>query len=195
VIRRFVLSAIVSALLALPAAAQDSADFSAGSDATSWNLYAESPARFAATVVDLTCSITGDCPADCGAGRRQLALLRTADQALIYPMKNAQPVFSGAAAELLPYCGQAVEVDGLLITDPGIGAQNVYLLQRIRAEGAADWVKANQWTTDWAAKNPAATGDGPWFRRDPRVNAMIAADGYFGLGAARDAALVQELFE
>lgn len=187
-------SAFALALLALPAQAQET-DFSAGSEAAPWNLYAESPALFSAKVVDLTCEITGDCPADCGAGRRQLALLRTADQALVYPMKNAQPVFSGAAAELAPYCGQMVEVDGLMITDPDIGAQNVYLVQRIRAEGAADWVKATQWTKDWAAKNPEAAGEGPWFRRDPRVNALIAENGYFGLGAETDAQLVKELFE
>ncbi|MEL7126991.1 MAG: hypothetical protein AAGK30_12190, partial [Pseudomonadota bacterium] len=62
------LTALV-ALIATPLAAQD---FSEGSEARSWNLYAEVPAKFEAKVVDLVCEFTGDCPADCGAGKRQL---------------------------------------------------------------------------------------------------------------------------
>lgn len=123
---------VLSALFAVPytAAAQD---FSVGSEAASWNLYAEQPARFEAKVVDILCEITADCPADCGAGKRQLGLLRAADNALVYPNKNGQPVFSGAASDLLPYCGEMVEVDGLMLTDPDIGAANIYQLQKIRA--------------------------------------------------------------
>ena len=170
-------------------------DFSAGSEAESWNLYAEQPARFEAKVVDILCEITGDCPADCGLGKRQLGLLRTADNALVYPNKNGQPVFSGAASELLPYCGQQVEVDGLMLSDPDIGAQNIYQLQKIRAVGAADWVKANQWTKDWQAANPENKGKDPWFRRDPRVNARIAATGYLGLGLDTDKTFIADLFK
>jgi hypothetical protein len=181
----------LAALTATPAAAQD---FAAGSEAKSWNLYAESPARFEATVVDLLCDMTGDCPADCGAGTRQLALLRSADNVLVFPMKNNQPAFTGAANELQPFCGKAVEVDGLMITDPDIGAQNVYLVQRIRAVGATEWVKANRWTRDWAAAHPEAAGEGPWYHRDPRVQAEIATDGYFGLGLEQDAMILKELF-
>ena len=187
-------SAIFAAILALPQAAT-AQDFSAGSEAESWNLYAEQPARFEAKVVDILCEITGDCAADCGAGKRQLGLLRAVDNALIYPNKNGQPVFSGAASELLPYCGQQVEVDGLMISDPDIGATNIYQLQKIRAAGAADWVKSNRWTKDWQAANPANTGKEPWFRRDPRVNARIAASGYLGLGLDTDKAFIAELFK
>lgn len=181
----------LATLLATPATAQD---FSTGSEAKPWNLYAESPARFEATVVDLLCDMTGDCPADCGGGTRQLALLRSADNVLVFPMKNNQPAFTGAANELQPFCGKAVEVDGLMITDPDIGAQNVYLVQRIREVGAADWVKANRWTKDWAEAHPEAAGDGPWFNRDPRVQAEIATNGYFGLGLEQDAVILKELF-
>lgn len=180
------------AVLAGPLAAQD---FSAGSEAAPWNLYAEVPARFAATVVDPLCLLTGDCPADCGGGARQLALLRTADDVLVYPVKNTQPVFTGAANELRPYCGKAVEVDGLMLVDADIGLNNIYQLQLIREEGAAEWVKANQWTRDWQAANPDVPGNEPWFRRDPRVNADIAANGYFGLGLAIDGPAVRALFE
>ncbi|MEL7205406.1 MAG: hypothetical protein AAGL19_14595, partial [Pseudomonadota bacterium] len=51
------------ALVATPVAAQD---FSANSEARPWNLVAEVPARFEATVVDLLCELAGDCPANCG---------------------------------------------------------------------------------------------------------------------------------
>ena len=84
--------------MAAPAAAQD---FSEGSEARSWNLYAEQPARFEAKVVDILCELSGDCPDNCGDGKRQLGLLRAADGVLVYPNKNSQPAFTGAALPLL----------------------------------------------------------------------------------------------
>ena len=183
---------LMSASFSGPVLAQD---FAAGSEAESWNLYAEQPARFTAKVVDILCDMTGDCPADCGAGKRQLGLLRSVDAVLVYPNKNNQPVFSGAANELLPFCGQEVEVDGLLISDPDIGAKNIYQVQKIRAVGSTDWTKANKWTKDWQAANPTITGKDPWFRRDPRVNARIAATGYLGLGLSTDSAFITDLFK
>lgn len=182
----------ITLMIATPAAAQD---FSVGSKAQSWNLYAESPALFEATVVDPLCSLTGDCVPDCGGGKHQLALLRSVDQVMVLPMKNGQPVFSGSANDLLPYCGKVVEVDGLLLTDPDIGLKNVMQIQLIREKGTTDWVKTNRWTKDWKAANPTLTGKDPWFRQDPRVNAEIARDGYFGLGLEVDAAAIKALFE
>ncbi|GFE63926.1 hypothetical protein [Litoreibacter roseus] len=173
------------ALLAAPAAAQD---FSEGSEAKTWNLYAEVPALFEATVVDATCEITGDCPANCGDGKRQLGLLRSADNVLVYPNKNSQPAFTGAAVELLPFCGQTVEVDGLLIEDPDLSATNIYLVQKVRTKGTEEWTKANQWTKVWAENHPDAKGKGPWFRRDPRVNARIDTTGYLGIGLSHEEA-------
>ena len=123
-------------------------DFSEGSEAKTWNLYGEQPARFEAKVVDILCELTGDCAENCGDGHRQLGLVRAADNALIYPNKNSQPAFTGAAVELLPFCGKDVEVDGLMIEDPDVGAVNVYLVQKIRETGASEWVKANRWTKD-----------------------------------------------
>lgn len=182
-----------AALLATPLAAQD---FSEGSQAKSWNLYAESPATFEATVVDITCEITGDCADNCGGGDRQLGLLRAVDGVLVYPNKNAQTGFQGAGADLLPFCGQQVEVDGLLIEDEDIpGATNIYLVQTIRAVGSEEWTKANTWSDQWAEKHPEADGKGPWFRRDPRVNARIAETGHLGLGLETDEAFIKELFE
>ncbi|KAJ54424.1 hypothetical protein ACMU_18525 [Actibacterium mucosum KCTC 23349] len=183
-------------LLAAPIAAPVSAqDFSEGSEARSWNLYAEQPARFEAQVVDILCELSGNCPDNCGDGRRQLGLLRAADGVLVYPNKNSQPAFTGAAVELLPYCGQQVEVDGLMIDDPDLGAINIYLVQKIRTVGAEEWVKANRWTKVWAENHPEAKGKGPWFRRDPRVKAEIAAEGFTGLGVEAEQTFIKELFE
>lgn len=191
-IKPFVAAFALIAAAVAPVTAQEG-PFSAGSQAKSWNLYAEQTALFEAKVVDLLCEITGDCVDNCGDGARQIALLRSADGVLVYPNKNNQPVFSGAVQELLPFCGQTVEVDGLLIVDPDLGVDNVFLVQLIRPKGSDDWVKANQWTKIWAENHPEAAGDGPWFRRDPRVNAEIAEHGHFGLGLEQDAALKEEL--
>lgn len=180
-------------LAAGPVASQD---FSANSEARSWNLFGEQPARFEARVVDILCELSGDCPANCGVGARQLGLVRAADDVLVYPNKNAQPIFTGAVAELLPFCGQDVEVDGLLIEDPDLGATNIYLVQKIRTVGDAEWTEANRWSRVWADANPeAAAGEGPWFRNDPRVEAEIAEEGWFGFGPERDAEIIRELYE
>ncbi|QIE40847.1 hypothetical protein [Meridianimarinicoccus aquatilis] len=184
--------AMIAVLLGTsPLAAQD---FSEGSEARSWNLYAEQPARFEARVVDMLCAVTGDCPEDCGGGQRQIGLLRSVDDVLVYPNKNAQPVFSGAAVDLLPFCGADVEVDGLMLDDPDIGARNIYLVQRIRRLDGDEWINAQSWTENWAAQNPDASGEGPWFRRDPRVAAEIEAHGYLGLGLDVDAAFIADWF-
>ena len=39
--------------------------------AQSWSVTGEEKARFDAKVVDVLGELTGDCPAECGAGRRQ----------------------------------------------------------------------------------------------------------------------------
>lgn len=185
------LALALACLIAAPAAAQD---FSAGSTAKTWNLAGESPAMFEAKVVDLLCEVAGQCAPNCGDGRRQLGLLRSADNALIFPNKNSQAAFSGAVVELLPYCGKTVEVDGLMITDDELGAKNIYLVQKIREPGAEKWVKANRWTKDWAKKHPEAKGKGSWFRRDPRIKADIAAHGYLGLGLEADKDFIADWF-
>ena len=179
------------ALLAAPLMAQD---FSENSEARSWNLYAEVPALFDATVIDVMCDLTGDCPANCGDGDRQLALKRTVDGVTVMVLKNNQPAFTGAAVDLLPYCGQEITVDGLMIEDEDFPVSNIYLVQRIKA-GDGDWAKASQWTKVWAKQNPDAKGKGPWFRRDPRVQAEIAKHGYLGLGQETDQAFIEYYFE
>lgn len=172
------------------------ADFSEGSNAKSWNLLGEENATFSARVVDTLCELTGDCPANCGDGRRQLGLLRDADGALVMPMKNSQAAFNGSTEDLLPYCGKAVEVDGVLVGDEEQTAVKFYMVQFIREAGAAEWQKANRWTKDWARKNPeAAKKKGPWFRKDPRVKAQIAESGYLGLGLEIDQEFIEYYLE
>ena len=178
----------------LAASPSFAADFSEGSAAKSWNLYAEIPAKFEAKVVDITCEVTGDCAENCGNGNRQLGLLRAADGVLVFPNKNNQTGFQGAVVDLLPFCEQTVTVDGLLIEDEDIpGASNIYQVQTIQASGG-EAVKARNWSKAWAAKHPEAKGKGPWFRRDPRVNAFIAETGHLGLGLEIDEAFKAELF-
>lgn len=170
--------AVLLALTCAPVAAQD---FSQGSEAKSWNLAAEIPARFEAMVVDMLAEMTGDDSNACGA-HRQLGLRRSADGQLIFPNKNNQPVFTGAAVDLHPFCGKLVEVDGLMIDDPDLGVRNVYQVQKIREQGATDWVTANRWTAEWDQAHPDASGKGPWYRRDPAILTQIEAHGYLGQG-------------
>jgi len=179
------------ALIASPAAAQD---FSADSKARSWNLYAEVPATFDARVVDVMCELSGDCPENCGDGTRQLALLRAADNQIVMALKNNQPAFTGAVTDLLPYCGQDITVDGLMIEDTDFPIRNSYLVQRIKPAGG-DWAKASQWTKVWAKQNPDAKGKGAWYRRHPQILARIAAEGYLGLGLETDKDFITYLFE
>ena len=181
----------IVALLAAPAAAQD---FSEGSEAKTWNLYAEKPARFEARVVDVLCELTGDCPADCGDGKRQMGLIRSADGVMVLGVKNSQANFMGAARDLALYCNQTVTVDGLLLDDPDLGARNVYLVQSIQTADMQAPEKANKAGQLWADEHPEAKGKGPWFRRDPRIQAIIAEEGYLGLGLEADAAYAEDNF-
>lgn len=181
------------ALLAAGAAAAQEGRFAAGSEAESWGLSGEEPARFEARVVDVLCALTGDCPADCGGGGRQLGLLRTADRVLTLAVKNTQPIFSGAAVDLAPFCGATVEVDGLLVGDPSQTPAKVFQVQRIRRAPDGGWEKAERWSADWDRRNPALAADpAPWFRKDPEVNARIERDGFLGLGHAEDGRFLKD---
>jgi len=183
---------LAALILAGPVAAHD---FSAGSEADSWGLLGEETARFEARVVDILCELSGDCPENCGGGDRQLGLLRTADDVLVMALKNGQPLFTGAVEDLLPYCGQTVVVDGLLVGEPGTAPAKFYQVQTIRPEGAEEAARANRFTDVWAEENPtAAQAGGEWFRNDPDIRAQIEAEGYLGLGPAIDDAFIAEWF-
>ena len=189
---------IAAALILAASPALAEGEFSAGSKAKSWSLFGEEKARFEGKVVDALCLLTGDCPADCGAGKRQMGILRSADGRFLLVNKNGQPVFTGASVDLVPYCSQMVEVDGLLVGDreitPGLGEAKLLQVQTVRILGAEAANKTNLWTRDWAKRNPDAGGKGPWFRRDPGVMEQIEAHGRLGLGAEADRKYIEDNF-
>lgn len=167
-------------------------DFSKDSKAATFGLSGEQKATFSGKVVDILCELSGDCPANCGDGNRNMGIVRTADNALVVVSKNAQFEFNGAADDLLPYCNKTVDVDGLLIgEDPGVKAK-VYMVQLIRVSGETEWKKAELWTEAWKKRNPSAAGDEPWYRRDPRVVKQIEKEGYLGLGLEVDKKWIAE---
>ncbi len=179
-------------LLAVPALAEG--EFAEGSEAASWGLLGEENARFEAVVVDLLCELTGDCAANCGDGGRYLGLKRSSDNALLIANKNLQGVFSGAIEDLLPHCGKAIEVDGLLVGDEEMTPAKVFQVQRLREPGG-EWQKADRWTRAWNAANPElAEVKGRWYRKDPRVMSEIKAEGHLGLGLKTDEEFIEYLF-
>jgi len=152
--------------------------------ADSWGLPGEEEARFEAKVVDMLCELTGDCPAECGAGKRQLGLLMD-DGTLILPLKDQVP-FAGAAAELADFCGKRVVADGLFATNRG---HKVFALHFVREAPEGKWQRANRFLPKWAAANgvdPKSEEAQQWFRNDPQVEKLIAAKGKLGLGIEAD---------
>ncbi|MEL6793265.1 MAG: hypothetical protein AAFP78_07410 [Pseudomonadota bacterium] len=196
---RFIKSAaaLAVAAFAFGAAPSQAADFSEGSEAKEWGLQGEEKARFTGKVVDVLCELTGDCAANCGDNRRQLAILRDADNALVFALKNRQAAFTGAATDLHPFCGKAVEVDGVTIQEEEKeGAPKYYMVQLIKEVGAEEWTKTSRWTKEWAKANPDQKGvKGPWFRKDPRIKVEIEREGYLGLGLEIDKAFIEYYHE
>lgn len=184
------MAALLAAAMALPGAGL-SEDFSAGSQANSWGLSGERLARFEAQVTDAVCALTGDCPADCGAGLRQMVLIREADGVMVLAMKNTQPIFTGATVDMALWCGQTVTVDGLMVGEDEItrGARLMQVQTVTPAGGEA--AKTNAWLDNWKGKNPDVA-DGEWFRNDPRIADRIAREGYLGLGLETDEAFIRE---
>jgi len=174
-VRRSLSFLVLVAALAAPSLAQA---------AESWGLINEEKARFQAKVVDVLCELTGDCPDNCGRGTRQLGLL-TDEGRLVLALKNQVP-FAGAAEELVGFCGQRVEADGLFSTNRG---HRVFALQFVRAAPDGEWRRANHFLSRWAEHNrvdPKSKEAKQWFRNDPRVKERIAVEGRLGLGPAAD---------
>lgn len=189
---RYALTAAMAALIALPAAAQD---FSAGSQAKAWNLNGERMARFEARVTDAVCALTGDCPEDCGGGLRQMVLERVADGKTLLVFKNIQPIFSGGTHDLAAYCGQTVIVDGLLVGDAEYTKGAEIMQVQTVTVGDGEAVKTNTFDEYWNARYPELADEkGPWFRKDPEINARIETTGRLGLGPEADAAYAADNF-
>ncbi|NJM34363.1 MAG: hypothetical protein HC850_06240 [Rhodomicrobium sp.] len=189
---RTLIFAAIAFVGAMPAIAED---FSKDSQANSWGLTGETKARFAGKVVDMLCELTGQCAESCGGGTQQLGIVRSADNALVPVLKNGQPLFNGAIPDLMPYCGQMVEVDGLLIGDENGTDSKFYQIQLIRRQGESEWQKTELWSKKWDADHPKeAAQPGDWYRKDPVIVKHIEKNGYFGLGKAVDEQWIKENF-
>lgn len=143
--------------------------------AEEWGIEYEEKARFDAKVVDIACELTGDCPTNCGGGKRQLGLVRE-DGKLILPIKNNDP-FAGTVVDLLPFCGKKITADGLWIPNPKLP---MFLLQFKRQAPDGKWSRANWFVKEWGKKN-GADKQGKWFRHDARIAKAIAEDGVYGI--------------
>lgn len=151
--------------------------------ADSWGLPGEKIVRFEAKVVDIACELTGNCPANCGAGTRQLGLL-TDEGRLVLPTKNQVP-FAGAAWELVDFCQKRVVADGLFVNNRG---HEIFALQFVKAVDGK-WRRANRFSGKWTKEVGLPAGSPKakqWFRNDPAVNTLIKADGKLGLGLKAD---------
>ena len=169
--KKLLLTALIAALFTLP---------STSDAAQGWGLINEEIVRFDAKVVDVLCELTGNCPDNCGGGKRQLGLIDASGK-LIPVFKNAV-AFAGGAAELIDFCGKTVTADGLFTTNR---ETTIFALQFIREAPDGKWRKANRFLNRWAETNGVAVNSNmakSWFRNDPRVKALIAAQGKIGLG-------------
>ncbi len=161
--------ALVAALLIAPAAWS----------AEEWGIENEEKARFEAVVVDILCELTGDCPADCGAGKRQLGLLRD-DGTLVLVVKNFD-IFAGGVEDLKGFCKKRIVADGLMISSP---RTPMFALQFKRLAPDGKWSRANRFSKEWAKAHghqPDTEPVNQWFRNDPLVKEILEKDGVFGL--------------
>ena len=136
-------------------------------------------ARLDGKIVDILCELSGDCPANCGEGKRQLGLLLD-DGRLIPLVKNFDP-FAGTATDLKGFCGKRTTADGLFIKDPQMP---LFALQFKRLAPDGKWSRANWFVRDWAKQqNVARDSDaaGEWYRNDPTIKKIITRDGVFGI--------------
>lgn len=155
-------SLVLALLFSAPASAADG-----------WGIAHEKETEIEATIVDVACKLTGDCPANCGDGKRQLGLL-TPDGKLRLAAKGATN-FAGAVIDLLPHCGKVVFADGLLIENP---AMTFFMVQNLRLSKNEPLTSANAFQTQWTKVHGKAE---EWYRADPAVKKIIDADGVLGI--------------
>ena len=143
--------------------------------AEEWGIDGEKKVRFEAKVVDILCELSGNCPANCGAGKRQLGLLRD-DGTLVFAVKNTE-IFAGAANDLAGFCGKRIVADGLLISNPKM---NLFALQFKRLAPDGKWSRANQFGKDWSKANGGKAAN-QWFKNDATVKKLLAEQGDLGI--------------
>ncbi len=143
--------------------------------AEEWGIEGEKKVRFEAKVVDILCELSGDCPADCGAGTRQLGLLKD-DGTLLLAAKNFD-IFAGASADLREYCGKRIVADGLYVNSPKMP---LFALQFSRLAPDGKWSRANKFGKEWSKAN-GGKKSGQWFKHDARILEEIKAHGVLGI--------------
>lgn len=133
----------------------------------------EAPAVLEGKIVDLACTLKGDCPPECGGGRRQLGLL-SSDGKLSAIVKG--PVdFANAVPDMLALCGKDVQLDALVINDPTI---RIVMVQGVRGKSSERWRKPRQFESQWETANGKSD---EWYREDKAVRKVIGEDGVYGI--------------
>lgn len=160
---------MIAAVIALVAGA------GAAQAAEEWGVEHEKATRFEAKVVDIACELTGDCPANCGGGKRQLGLLKD-DGQLVLAIKNFDP-FAGTIADLLPFCGKTITADGLYVDNPKLP---MFVLQFKREAPDGKWSRADWFVKNWGQRYGEDKQD-EWYRNDPLIQKVIAEDGVYGI--------------
>lgn len=164
-------AATLAACLLMPAAA---------SAAEKLGILEEQVLTTKARVVDLACELTKSCPPDCGGGKRQLGLI-TPDGKLLVAAKS-YAIFMGATADLLPFCGKEIWVDGLTTSQFNT---TVYMVQRLKAKETDEWQDADKTLRNWAAAHHVAPdskeASEEWFRHDETVDKAVATRGKLGV--------------
>jgi hypothetical protein len=130
-------------------------------------------------VVDVSCELTRDCPAQCGAGKHQLGV-KTPEGKILLAAKNAVN-FMGSTRDLLAFCGKDIWVDG--VTTNNFGTK-LLMVQRYKASEKAEWRDANQSIIEWAKANhvkPDSEQAENWMRNDRLVKAAVAKKGRAGV--------------
>lgn len=142
--------------------------------AEGWGIEHEKISRMNAKVVDIVCELTGDCPANCGAGKRQLGLLT--DKGRLIPVVKGQDVFANAVPDLVRHCGKVVTADGLLIENPKM---TLFMLQFSKLAKNGKWRRANAFGKQWTEKHRKPANQ--WFKHDPQIRQTIADNGKLGV--------------
>ncbi len=146
-----------------------------------WPITAAEQAALSGSVVDVLCELSGNCADNCGDGSRQLGI-KTGDQGLILISKNLTN-YTGAADELIGFCGRPVEINGLFTDHEGV---RFFQVQNMREPGG-QWKKATQFNQAWAKRSGKPVGlAGKWYLNDGRVDEVLTKDGRLGIGIDAD---------
>lgn len=143
--------------------------------AEEWGIEHEKKVRFEAKVVDVLCELSGDCPANCGDGKRQLGLLKD-DGTLVLAVKNVD-IFAGAVNDLIGFCQKRIVADGLLINNPKMP---LFALQFKKLAKDGKWSRAGQFGKDWSKANGDKKAS-QWYKNDATIKKIIAENGVYGI--------------